>query len=109
MCDLGHAHDHQHFGFLVDTPEIRALIAETQRLNAAIADPAARVEALRPAFSRLLAAGGWLPESCRRARPRPSTIILRGASSASIADARTKRCTAASTMDANAPCPEEAR
>ncbi|MBI3401286.1 MAG: hypothetical protein HY048_07670 [Acidobacteria bacterium] len=65
MCDL-HAHDHQHFGFLVDTPEIRALIAETQRLNAEMADPAARVEALRPAFGRLLAAEGWLPETCAK-------------------------------------------
>ena len=66
MCDLGHPHDHQHFGFLVDTPEIRALIDETQRLTAAIRDDAARVEALRPAFARLLAADGWLPEPCAR-------------------------------------------
>src|SRR5712691_7952685 len=64
MCDMGHAHDHQHFGFLVDTPEIRALVAETQRLTAAIDDLPARVEALRPAFARLLASDGWLPESC---------------------------------------------
>ena len=28
MCEMGHAHDHQAFGFLVDTPEIRALIDE---------------------------------------------------------------------------------
>jgi hypothetical protein len=42
------------FGFLVDTPEIRALIAETTRLRGAIADDAARVEALRPAFAALL-------------------------------------------------------
>jgi hypothetical protein len=28
MCHLGHAHDHQHFGFLVDMPEIRALVAQ---------------------------------------------------------------------------------
>jgi predicted metal-dependent enzyme (double-stranded beta helix superfamily) len=66
MCDLSHSSDHQHFGFLVDTPEIRALIAETERLNAAVADPAARVEALRPAFGTLLAAEGWLPESCAK-------------------------------------------
>src|SRR2546428_3261156 len=64
MCDMGHAHDHQHFGFLVDTPEIRALVAETQRLTAAIDEVPARVEALRPAFARLLASDGWLPESC---------------------------------------------
>jgi predicted metal-dependent enzyme (double-stranded beta helix superfamily) len=64
MCDMGHPHDHQHFGFLVDTPEVRALVGETQRLTAAIDDVPARVEALRPAFARLLASDGWLPESC---------------------------------------------
>jgi predicted metal-dependent enzyme (double-stranded beta helix superfamily) len=67
MCDL---HDHTrdpHYGFLVDTPEIRALIAETERLSALLADPAARVDALRPAFTALLAKDGWLPEHCARA------------------------------------------
>jgi predicted metal-dependent enzyme (double-stranded beta helix superfamily) len=64
MCDLGHYHDHRHFGFLVDTPEIRALIDETRRLTAAISDTALRVDALRPAFGALLASDGWLPESC---------------------------------------------
>jgi predicted metal-dependent enzyme (double-stranded beta helix superfamily) len=61
MCDLGH-HDHQHFGFLVDTPAIRALIEETERLMRDIADDRARVDRLRPAFARLLAAEGWLPD-----------------------------------------------
>lgn len=64
MCDLGHAHSHEPFGFLVDAPEIRALIEETIRLCAAVRDDAERVDALRPAFARLLAADGWLPESC---------------------------------------------
>lgn len=62
MCDLGHA-DHQHFGYLVDAPEIRALIAETERLRREIPEDAARVERLRPAFAKLLAADGWLPEA----------------------------------------------
>ncbi len=62
MCDLGHRHEH--FGFLVDTPEIRALIEETARVTAAIPDDAGRVEALRPAFAALLAAEGWLPDAC---------------------------------------------
>lgn len=62
MCDLGHPHDHKAFGYLVDTPEIRALIDETQRLTHEIADTAARVDAMKPAFARLLAADGWLPE-----------------------------------------------
>jgi predicted metal-dependent enzyme (double-stranded beta helix superfamily) len=66
MCNLDHPHEHQHFGFLVDTPEIRALVAETQRLTASIDDVAARVEALRPAFGRLLASDGWLPDSCAK-------------------------------------------
>jgi predicted metal-dependent enzyme (double-stranded beta helix superfamily) len=50
----------------VDVPEIRALIAETRRLSLEIRDHAARVEALRPAFSRLLAAEGWLPDEFAR-------------------------------------------
>ena len=62
MCDLSHHHDGNDFGFIVDVPEIRALIDETQRLSGTIRDHAARVEALRPAFARLLAADGWLPD-----------------------------------------------
>lgn len=65
MCDLDH-HAHAMYGFLVDTPEIRALIEETERLTQAIRDDAERVEALRPAFAQLLAAEGWLPESCAK-------------------------------------------
>ncbi|HXD17092.1 MAG TPA: hypothetical protein VN654_08745 [Vicinamibacterales bacterium] len=65
MCDLDH-HQHGDFGFIVDVPEIRALIDETRRLSREIRDHAARVEALRPAFSRLLAAQGWLPDEFAR-------------------------------------------
>ena len=36
MCDLGHQH-HGDFGFIVDVPEIRALIDETRRLSARFA------------------------------------------------------------------------
>jgi predicted metal-dependent enzyme (double-stranded beta helix superfamily) len=64
MCDLDHTHSHQHFGFLVDAPEIRALVAETERLTTEIGDVAARVDALRPAFAKLLASENWLPENC---------------------------------------------
>ena len=60
MCDLGSQPGD--FGFLVDVPEIRALIFDTRRLTEEIDDPKARVEALRPAFSQLLAADGWLPK-----------------------------------------------
>ena len=60
MCDLGHKHEH--YGFLVDVPEIRQLIDDTRRLTRDIAETSARVEALRPAFATLLAADTWLPE-----------------------------------------------
>lgn len=63
MCDLGHPHEHAAFGYLVDTPEIRALVDETRRLTAEIADVAARVKAMKPAFAALMAADGWLPEA----------------------------------------------
>ena len=69
MCDMGHDqhnHDRKGFGFLVDTPEIRALIEETRRITKAIRADADRVAALRPAFAALLAADGWLPEACAR-------------------------------------------
>ena len=65
MCDLGHDR-HDHFGYLVDAPEIRALVDETARLMRTIRDDAARVDALRPAFAALLAADGWLPDEYAR-------------------------------------------
>ena len=61
MCDLT-PDDHHHYGFIVDTPEIRALVDETRRLMQAIPDHSTRVEQLRPAFATLLAADGWLPD-----------------------------------------------
>jgi predicted metal-dependent enzyme (double-stranded beta helix superfamily) len=66
VCDLGHDAPLRHFGFIVDTPEIRALVAETERLVREIADPVSRVRALRPAFRNLLQAHGWLPDACSR-------------------------------------------
>lgn len=63
MCDIGHPHPHGAFGYLVDTPEIRALIEETERLTREVHDTARRVEALKPAFAALLAAEGWLPDA----------------------------------------------
>ena len=61
MCDLHH-HQSGDFGFIVDVPEIRALVDETRRLMREIPGHAARVAALKPAFATLLAADGWLPE-----------------------------------------------
>lgn len=62
MCDFSNVDDGTPLGYIVDTPEIRALIGETRRLMAQVPDDAERVRALEPAFSRLLAADGWLPE-----------------------------------------------
>lgn len=61
MCDFGRRHDHQAFGFLVDVPEIRALVEEAGRVTATVAAARARTGALEPAFAKLLAADGWLP------------------------------------------------
>jgi 3-mercaptopropionate dioxygenase len=63
MCDLSPHDANADFGFVVDAPEIRTLIEETLRLKARISSHAERVEALKPAFSRLLAADGWLPDA----------------------------------------------
>lgn len=62
MCDTGHSHDHDKFGFLVDVPEIRELIDEAHRQMESDTEPSDRVKALEPAFAKLLAADSWLPE-----------------------------------------------
>ena len=61
MCNFKNDDHGPRYGFLVDTPEIRRLVAETRRLIERIPDDAERVDALRPAFAELLAADGWLP------------------------------------------------
>jgi predicted metal-dependent enzyme (double-stranded beta helix superfamily) len=67
MCDYGHSHAHRHhpseFGFLVDTPLVRLLVEEAQVQVKAGGNPADRIEALKPAFSKLLASDGWLPDA----------------------------------------------
>ena len=63
MCDFGHEHTHQHFGFLVDNARIRTLVEATRDAAESIPDVRARVDALRPAFADLLAADGWLPDA----------------------------------------------
>jgi predicted metal-dependent enzyme (double-stranded beta helix superfamily) len=63
MCDFGEPHLHGNYGFLVEAPEIRNLIDTTRHLTAEIPSVSDRVEALRPAFSTLLAANGWLPKA----------------------------------------------
>ncbi len=63
MCNF--SHDEDRFGYIVDTPEIRELIEETRKLTREISSDAERVEALQPAFSKLLSTDGWLPEEYR--------------------------------------------
>jgi 3-mercaptopropionate dioxygenase len=65
MCNQDHWHEHDAFGFLVDAPEIRALIGDVER-HASVADVSRRIELLKPAFGRLLASDGWLPEAYAR-------------------------------------------
>ena len=65
MCNQDHWHDHDKFGFLVDTPAVRALIDEVHR-RASVADAGERIEQLKPAFGELLAADGWLPDEYAR-------------------------------------------
>ena len=64
MCGTTHSHDHDHgkFGFLVDTAEIRALIGETERVMSSSVDATTRVDALKPAFAKLLSSDNWLPD-----------------------------------------------
>lgn len=64
MCDFGQHRngDDNDFGFIVDSPEVRALVDETRRLTTEVGDVSQRVEALRPAFAKLLAADNWLPK-----------------------------------------------
>jgi predicted metal-dependent enzyme (double-stranded beta helix superfamily) len=75
MCEM-HDHGREGFGFLVDRPAIRSLIAETRRAIDVFATDAERVTALRPAFAALLAAEGWLPDTC--ARPDESSRMGSG-------------------------------
>ncbi len=63
MCDMSHPHLHGAFGYLVDTPAVRAVVEEATRLMAAPLSNAERVEALKPAFEVLLGADDWLPEA----------------------------------------------
>ena len=68
MCDLGHdRHASQPYGFIVDTPEVRAIVEHARRAADEIPREADRVDALRPHFARLLATEGWLPDEYAQA------------------------------------------
>jgi len=62
MCNFDNGGEDGPFGYIVETPEVRALVEETQRLMVGVASDAERVRLLQPAFERLLAAEGWLPD-----------------------------------------------
>ena len=47
--------------YYVNSPVVRDFVAEVLAARAAERDPSLLVEALRPAFGRLLAAEDWLP------------------------------------------------
>jgi len=69
MCNFENVTPETPFGYIVDTPEVRALVEETQRLMREEPDDARRVDALRPAFEGLLATDGWLSDALAVADP----------------------------------------
>jgi 3-mercaptopropionate dioxygenase len=62
MCNFNNGGDDGPFGYIVETAEVRALVEETQRLMGEVDSDAERVRLLQPAFERLLASEGWLPD-----------------------------------------------
>lgn len=62
MAGTATIHEGATTGYIVDAPEIRALIEETERLSSMVTD-AKRVERLKPTFQTLLQADGWLPDA----------------------------------------------
>jgi predicted metal-dependent enzyme (double-stranded beta helix superfamily) len=62
MCDFKNGGEGGPFGYIIDSPEVRALVEETQRLINVVPSDRERVALLQPAFERLLAAEGWLPD-----------------------------------------------
>lgn len=55
---------HQHADeFYVNSEEVRRFMDEVQRARSSISDAAPLLEILKPAFARLLAADGWLPDA----------------------------------------------
>jgi 3-mercaptopropionate dioxygenase len=49
--------------YFLDTPAVRAFVADVRRVLAGHADVAAGLEALRPRFAALLAEQSWLPDA----------------------------------------------
>ena len=65
MCNSGHWHEHEGFGYLVDTPLIRELIGACEQAMT-LPDAERRIEAIKLSFAKLLAADGWLPDRFSR-------------------------------------------
>jgi predicted metal-dependent enzyme (double-stranded beta helix superfamily) len=55
--------------FILDTPVVRAFVAETQAIVAAAASPEDACEAIRPRFAELLADADWLPAEYQEPAP----------------------------------------
>jgi predicted metal-dependent enzyme (double-stranded beta helix superfamily) len=55
--------------FVLDTPVVRAFVAETQAIVAAAASPEDACEAIRPRFAELLADADWLPAEYQEPAP----------------------------------------
>jgi predicted metal-dependent enzyme (double-stranded beta helix superfamily) len=66
MCDLNHHQHPNRYGFLLDVPEVRAVIDQARAVIAAFPTDPERAEALRPAFHTMLRTDGWLPEEYAR-------------------------------------------
>lgn len=62
MCNFSNGGEAGPFGYIVDTADVRGLVEETRRLMGEVVSDTERVRMLQPAFERLLAAEGWLPE-----------------------------------------------
>jgi predicted metal-dependent enzyme (double-stranded beta helix superfamily) len=55
--------------FVLDTPSVRAFVADAQAAIAAASSPAEACEAIRPAFAVLLADQDWLPDEFQAPAP----------------------------------------
>jgi 3-mercaptopropionate dioxygenase len=55
--------------YLLDTPVVRAFIADVQTAIAGADSPASACEAIRPGFAALLADPDWLPDKFREGNP----------------------------------------
>ena len=55
--------------FVLDTPDVRAFVADVEAAIAGARSPEAACEAIRPRFAELLADGSWLPDRYREAAP----------------------------------------